>query len=671
MSDSTPAPEDRLGRKVSSGTVVAERGFKRRTVAPYLRTKISLTDRSLHVDQARALLGLFPIGRSRWRISVECIEGIWDIRTRSVRRVILGGLLVLLGLAGFFVPGAPSLPVWMAPSVLVIGLFSMALSPKQAIEIVDVAGDRKRYDLAYVERNRLSEFSLEIAGAIVRAQDEGPGEDVAPFLARARKRRLVRRSGRLMLGAIAVLAIVGAYQYFDIPDAGNRFGQWATEQMRNLKSDDGRWGLVPPPGRSLDTIDPNETPSVITPAQLPHLTPISFPQAGTYPGFESTVGVDAFLDGDPSAQVEPRSVISGYLVGKEKQPDGSHLFAVEVPFLNGQVFDGVSASSTVDCGATTTKPGWDLKHEVTESLAGGVIVWLSVYPAINTSWYPLETAISYGTDAFEENGGAQGPDVLYDYAKIGDPIRATVDLGMDLESASMHDALNDYVASGHAVSIAAARAQIQNSLARSSAALRKLMSDCRTSVSLTDQLAGKRYVVSPSGVAFLPRTSQPPSPGAGTLDQANDPTIWNTYGAASGNGTTAFAQTFTAGLTGKLPQIDLYLRSDSQSAGTSAMTVSIWRTDKSGLPAGSAIATSTPVSVAGQRWYEFSFSSPATVAAGTSYAIVFSPSDGIEATGSYVPYRGGQALFERSGWQPNGANGQPTAFLFRTYVDSK
>jgi len=182
-------------------------------------------------------------------------------------------------------------------------------------------------------------------------------------------------------------------------------------------------------------------------------------------------------------------------------------------------------------------------------------------------------------------------------------------------------------------------------------------------------MAGKRYVVSPSDVAFLPGNPEPPA--LGTLDQANDPTIWNTYGATGGNGVTAFAQTFTADLTGKLPQIDLHLQTDSQSAGARAMTVSIWPTDKSGLPAGSAIATSTPVSIAGDSWYEFSFSSPATVAAGTSYAIVFSPGDGIEVTGSYLPYRGGQALFERSGWHPDGANGQPTAFLFRTYVNSK
>jgi hypothetical protein len=506
MSDSAPTSEDPLGRRVPSEVeVVAERGFKRRTVAPYLRTKISLTDRSLHVDRTRALLGLFPIGTSRWRISVECIDDIWDIRTRSVRGVFLGALLVLLGLADLFVPGAPSLPVWLAPSVLVIGLLSMVLSPKQAIQIVDVAGGRKRYDLAYGERNRLSQFSREIAAAVVQAQDAGPGDDVSPFLARARKRRLVRRSLRLMLAAITVLDIVGAYQYMDIPDASNRFGLWATEQMRNMNSDDGRWGLVPPPGRPLATIDPNETPAVITPAQLPHLNPVDFPPARTYPSFESPVGVEAFLDGDLSAQVEPVSVISGYLVGKEKQADGSHLFAVEVPFLNGQVFDGTSTTTTVGCRATTTKPGWDPKHEVTENLAGGVIVWLSVYPAINTSWYPFQTAVSYGTDDFRENGGAQGPDVLYEYATIGDPIRATVDMGMDLESQSMQESLNEYVASGHAVSIAAAKAQIQDSLARNSASLKKLMSDCRTSVPLADQLAGKRYVVSPSDVGFLPR----------------------------------------------------------------------------------------------------------------------------------------------------------------------
>jgi hypothetical protein len=657
--------------RVEIRRVVADRGFKRRTFAPYLRTKISLNDRSLHVDQARALLGMLPIGTSRWRISAECIEGIWDIRTRSVRGVILGGLLVLLGFAGLFVPGASSLPVWAAPSVLVIGLLSVALSPKQAIEIVDVAGDRKRYDLAYGERDRLSEFSREIAAAVAQAQGEDPREDVAPFLARAGRRRLLRRSVRFMLAAATVVAIVGAYQYFDIPDAANRFGQWATEQMRNQRSNDGRWDLVSPPGRSFDTIDPKETPSAISPLQLPRPTPVSFPHAGTYPGFASTVGVDAFLAGDPSAQVEPVSVISGYLVGKEKQPDGSHLFAVEVPFLSGHVFDGVSASSTVDCRVTTTKPAWASNHEVTESLAGGVIVWLRIYPAINTSWYPLDTGISYGTDAFEEHGGGEGPDVLYEYSKLGDPIRATVHLALDLDSPSMQVALKNYVDAAHAASIAAARAQIQESLAGNSAAIRKLMSDCRTSVPLTGQLAGKRYVVSPSDVAFLTRSPRLPSPGAGTLDQANDPTIWDTYGATTGNGVSAFAQTFTAGLTGKLPHIDLYLQPNSQSAGARAMAVSIWPTDKSGHPAASAIATSAPVSVVGERWYEFSFSSPATVAAGRSYAIVFSPGDGVAVIASNVPYRGGQALFERSGWQPDGSNGKPSAFLFRTYVESK
>jgi hypothetical protein len=105
------------------------------------------------------------------------------------------------------------------------------------------------------------------------------------------------------------------------------------------------------------------------------------------------------------------------------------------------------------------------------------------------------------------------------------------------------------------------------------------------------------------------------------LDQSNTTYTSNVSGK--------LAQTFTAGQSGILSQVDLFLA--SLNSGGATLSVSIYPTDASGTPVttGTALATSgiasVPYNASTGVWIEFSFASPCSVTAGTMYAIVFGP----------------------------------------------
>lgn len=133
----------------------------------------------------------------------------------------------------------------------------------------------------------------------------------------------------------------------------------------------------------------------------------------------------------------------------------------------------------------------------------------------------------------------------------------------------------------------------------------------------------------------------------------------------------SLAQTFTAGLTGPLDRVDLYLASGATTTGP--LTVEITDVTSAGAPGTTVLAsTSVPAaSVTGTGgWVAVPFSSPATVQAGTQYAIV------AQATGTDIygwwrgpgdVYSGGQA-FSSSGpvltWVPDSFD-----LAFKTYVN--
>src|SRR5436190_13386268 len=116
---------------------------------------------------------------------------------------------------------------------------------------------------------------------------------------------------------------------------------------------------------------------------------------------------------------------------------------------------------------------------------------------------------------------------------------------------------------------------------------------------------------------------QPAAGQAGTLDQSQ-PLGPNTSGAFGG--TVTVAQTFTAGVTGSLTQVNLMLQAV---AAPGPVTVEIRNVATGGVPnAGPAIgvgtlpATSIPPVTGVGAFISFPLSTPAPVVAGTQYAIV-------------------------------------------------
>jgi hypothetical protein len=135
------------------------------------------------------------------------------------------------------------------------------------------------------------------------------------------------------------------------------------------------------------------------------------------------------------------------------------------------------------------------------------------------------------------------------------------------------------------------------------------------------------------------------------------------------------AQTFTAGQSGPLNQVDLVLGSLNDPGGGS-LSMSIFPTDGSGTPvtSGAPLATSAIVSVpylpdAG-AWTSFSFGSPYSVTAGTMYAIVFNAGGGanVWATGSHSDAyaRGAAWIHAGSSWT---SQTSPDDLDFRTYLE--
>jgi hypothetical protein len=159
---------------------------------------------------------------------------------------------------------------------------------------------------------------------------------------------------------------------------------------------------------------------------------------------------------------------------------------------------------------------------------------------------------------------------------------------------------------------------------------------------------------------------------AGTLDQQQ--TISN-FGGLQVNSTHSKAQTFTAGLTGQLDQVDLAL---SGPTATTPMTVQI-RDGSATAPGDTVLASaSVPTTAAPgtEAFVPITFSSPASVTAGIRYSIVaFNDSDGWFWYAGQLPitsaYPGGSFYGSSNGPPATGpwSGGNPDAdFEFKTYV---
>jgi hypothetical protein len=150
----------------------------------------------------------------------------------------------------------------------------------------------------------------------------------------------------------------------------------------------------------------------------------------------------------------------------------------------------------------------------------------------------------------------------------------------------------------------------------------------------------------------------------GVLDQSNDPNLDGSHTMGAG-GTDDLAQSFTAGKTGLLTGVQLYMNFSASSVNAKIETTA------AGLPNG-ILATSLPVTFNASGWVDYSFPSPAEVFAGQTYAIVFTTGANASATGSGDTYSGGQALIVDTVWKPVTVWSPSSAlvdFAFRTFVD--
>jgi hypothetical protein len=166
---------------------------------------------------------------------------------------------------------------------------------------------------------------------------------------------------------------------------------------------------------------------------------------------------------------------------------------------------------------------------------------------------------------------------------------------------------------------------------------------------------------------------------AGTLDQQQ--TTVTTSGGIFGPQTftpRSDAQTFTAGLTGGLDRVDLFLKQNSifGSSNSVGLTVEI-RTVSGGVPGAVVLASATiapgaiPAPNSPQAFVPVTFSPPAPVVAGTQYAIV-AYTGGADryawGAASPDPYAGG-AFFQSEASPPTTWTANSFFdFAFKTYV---
>ena len=160
---------------------------------------------------------------------------------------------------------------------------------------------------------------------------------------------------------------------------------------------------------------------------------------------------------------------------------------------------------------------------------------------------------------------------------------------------------------------------------------------------------------------------------AGTLDQQQ--TIFDVGTGTIDSGETP-AQTFTAGLTGGIDQVDLHL--EPHGAPTTPVTVEI--RDTSGGDPGATVLAAHSVPAAsiptGGSWVTVNFATPAPVTAGSQYAVL-AYSSPVSMTQFYEwgyggdLYAGGRFTYASSSppppagpWTP----GSTTDLAFKTYV---
>ena len=142
---------------------------------------------------------------------------------------------------------------------------------------------------------------------------------------------------------------------------------------------------------------------------------------------------------------------------------------------------------------------------------------------------------------------------------------------------------------------------------------------------------------------------------AADLDQSND------QHALSVGAESDLAQTFTAGRSGSLTDVGLYMN------GTGTITATIYATS-AGLPAGPAKASVSVTLTNVDGWVDFHYSPAPAVTSETMYAVAFNTGALAAVWGSTDTYAKGQGLLNNGAWIPNPDSIVIKDYAFRTYV---
>jgi len=190
----------------------------------------------------------------------------------------------------------------------------------------------------------------------------------------------------------------------------------------------------------------------------------------------------------------------------------------------------------------------------------------------------------------------------------------------------------------------------------------------------TGELRSARALIVASSIAAVLLFGATGSASAGTLDQQQ--TSFGAFSSGGVNSTQSLAQTFTAGVTGRLDQADLVM--STFSSPTAPVTIEI-RDAAGGLPGNTMLAsTSIPISAIpadpNPAFVSATFGSPAAVVSGTQYALVAWSTNAAGSPGwSYLlstnPYPAGRAMNSQASPPGNDWNGPDgDDFAFKTYV---
>ena len=172
--------------------------FMYSTVAFYLHTDLSLTDRRFLAARPNTVFGLIPVGTSRSSYPIENIAGVSAGTRFDVLGVLFGGVALLIGLAALAIPNAQILGLILA----LLGAASVIGAPKQYVEVMNSGGGAIRFPVSVFERGRTLEFASAVSEAIARtsrthraASDPGPTSAVSDPTGAFRQLEQLRSQG--------------------------------------------------------------------------------------------------------------------------------------------------------------------------------------------------------------------------------------------------------------------------------------------------------------------------------------------------------------------------------------------------------------------------------------------------------------------------------------------